>query len=107
MNTTGVAVFSPDALSWKSYSNASSAALGKYMDWTREDFETFFADSANKAEFEDAWNFLSQTGNDHLQGAAISDEDAMAVLQAQFKALVESSEISGTASPAKAWICPI
>ena len=97
--SAGVVVFSPDVLSWKSYSNAASAALGKYMDWTREDFEAFFKDSANEAEFEDAWEFLSQTGNDHLQGAAISDEDAMAVLQAQFKALVESSEISGTAFP--------
>ena len=82
--SAGVAVFSPDVLSWKSYSNAASAALGKYMDWTREDFEAFFADSANEAGFEDAWNFLSQAGNDHLQGATISDEDAMSVLQEQF-----------------------
>ena len=82
--SAGVAVFSLDVLSWKSYSNAASAALGKYMDWTREDFEAFFADSANEAGFEDAWNFLSQAGNDHLQGATISDEDAMSVLQEQF-----------------------
>lgn len=40
--SAGVVVFSPDILSWKSYSNAASAALGKYMDWTREDFEAFF-----------------------------------------------------------------
>ena len=83
-DATGVAVFSPDALSWKSYSNAASAALGKYMDWTREDFEAFFAYPANEVEFEEAWNFLSQAGNDHLQGATISDEDAMSVLQEQF-----------------------
>ena len=105
--STSIAVFTPAALSWKSHDNLQDVLFGKFMDWTREDFEAFFADSANEAEFEDAWKFLSQTGNDHLQGAAISDEDAMAVLQAQFKALVESSEISGTASPAKAWICPI
>ena len=86
-DATGVAVFSPDALSWKSYSNTASAALGKYMDWTREDFETFFADSANEAEFEDAWKFLSQIGNDHVQGAAISDGDAMSLLQAEFDKL--------------------
>ena len=83
-DATGVAVFSPDVLSWKSYSNASSAALGKYMDWTREDFEAFFAYPANEVEFEEAWNFLSQAGNDHLEGATISDEDAMSVLQEQF-----------------------
>lgn len=86
-DATGVAVFSPDALSWKSYSNASSAALGKYMDWTREDFEAFFADPANEAGFEDAWNALSQFGNGHVQGAAISDEDAMSLLQAEFDKL--------------------
>ena len=88
-DSTGVAVFSPDVLSWKSYSNAASAALGKFMDWTREDFEAFFADSANEAEFEDAWNALSQFGNDHVQGAAISDEDALAVLQDEFNALID------------------
>ena len=88
-DSAGVAVFSPDVLSWKSYSNAASAALGKYMDWTREDFEAFFADSANEAEFEDAWNALSQFGNGHVQGAAISDEDAMAVLQDEFNALID------------------
>ena len=54
------------------------------MDWTREDFEAFFAYPANEVEFEEAWNFLSQAGNDHLQGATISDEDAMSVLQEQF-----------------------
>ena len=91
--SAGVAVFSPDVLSWKSYSNASSAALGKYMDWTREDFEAFFADRANASGFEDAWNFLSQTGNDHLQGATISDEDALIVLQAQLDALVSSAPV--------------
>ena len=100
MNTTGVAVFSPDALSWKSYSNAASAALGKYMDWTREDFETFFADSANEAEFEDAWKFLSQTGNDHLQGAAISDEEALSILQGQFDSLFSRYNFSNTKFPA-------
>ena len=87
--SAGVTVFSPDVLSWKSYSNAASAALGKYMDWTREDFEAFFADSANEAEFEDAWNALSQFGNDHVQGAAISDEDSLIVLQNQFDALID------------------
>ena len=98
-DATGVAVFSPDALSWKSYSNASSAALGKFMDWTREDFEAFFADSANEAEFEDAWNALSQFGNDHVQEAAISDEDALSVLQAQFDSLISSYKLSGDAFP--------
>ena len=97
--SAGVAVFSPDVLSWKSYSNASSAALGKYMDWTREDFEAFFADRANASGFEDAWNFLSQTGNDHLQGATISDEDALIVLQAQLDALVSSAAIQGKVFP--------
>lgn len=97
--STSIAVFTPAALSWKSYDNLQDVLFGKFMDWTREDFEAFFADSANEAEFEDAWKFLSQTGNDHLQGAAISDEDAMAVLQAQFNALVENYEISGKAFP--------
>ena len=90
-DATGVAVFSPDALSWKSYSNTASAALGKYMDWTREDFEAFFADSANEAGFEEAWNFLSQTGNDHLQGAAISNTDAIQLLQSELDALLDGS----------------
>ena len=98
-DATGVAVFSPDALSWKSYSNASSAALGKFMDWTREDFEAFFADPANEAGFEDAWKFLSQTGNDHLQGAAISDEDSLIVLQSQLDSLISSGDLSGKAFP--------
>ena len=98
-DSTGVAVFSPDALSWKSYSNTASAALGKYMDWTREDFEAFFADPANEAGFEDAWKFLSQTGNDHLQGAAISDEDSLIVLQSQLDSLISSGDLSGKAFP--------
>ena len=34
-NTAGVAVFSPNSLSWNSYSNTMSAAMGKFMDWTR------------------------------------------------------------------------
>ena len=104
-DATGVAVFSPDALSWKSYSNASSAALGKYMDWTREDFEAFFKDSANEAEFEDAWKFLSQTGNDHLQGATISDEDALAVLQNQFNSLIPQFNFSASSSKFPAFPC--
>lgn len=70
-DATGVAVFSPDILSWKSYTNTASAALGKYMDWTREDFEAFFADSANEAEFEDAWNFLSKVGNNILHSNVV------------------------------------
>lgn len=41
-NTAGVAVFSPNLLSWNSYSNTMSAAMGKFMDWTRADFEAFF-----------------------------------------------------------------
>ena len=97
--SAGVAVFSPDVLSWKSYSNAASAALGKYMDWTREDFEAFFADSANEAEFEDAWEFLSQTGNDHLQGATISDADSLILLQSQLDSLISSGNLSGKAFP--------
>ena len=76
-------VFSPDILSWKSYSNAASAALGKYMDWTREDFEAFFADSTNEADFEDAWNALSQFGNGHVHGTAISNTDAIPLLQSE------------------------
>ena len=48
----------------------------------------FFADPANEADFEDAWNVLSQFGNDHVQGAVISDEDALALLQNQFNTLV-------------------
>ena len=98
-DATGVAVFSPDVLSWKSYSNAASAALGKYMDWTREDFEAFFKDSANEAEFEDAWKFLSQTGNDHLQGATISDEEALSILQGQFDSLFSRYNFSNTKFP--------
>ena len=98
--SAGVAVFSPDVLSWKSYSNTASAALGKYMDWTREDFEAFFADSANEAGFEDAWNALSQFGNDHVQGAAISDEDALSILQGQFDSLFSRYNFSNTKFPA-------
>lgn len=98
--SAGVAVFSPDALSWKSYSNASSAALGKYMDWTREDFEAFFAVPANEAGFEDAWNALSQFGNDHVQGAAISDEDALSVLQNEFNALISQLNCQYSTFPA-------
>ena len=90
-DSIGIAVFSPDVLSWKSYSNVASAALGKYMDWTKEDFEAFFADPANEADFEDAWNFLSQTGNDHLQGAAISNTDAIQLLQSELDALLDGS----------------
>lgn len=85
---TGVVVFSMDTLSWKSYNNVSDAFISKYMDWTKEDFEAFFANSDNSSEFEYAWKFLSQTGNDHLQGATISDEDALALLQNQFNTLV-------------------
>lgn len=84
-------VFSPDILSWKSYSNAASAALGRYMDWTREDFEAFFADSTNEADFEDAWNVLSQFGNDHIQSASISNTDAIRLLQSELDALLDGS----------------
>ena len=69
------------------------------MDWTREDIEAFFADSANEAGFEDAWKFLSQTGNDHLQGATISDADALSVLQGQFDSLISSGSLLGQAFP--------
>lgn len=89
--SAGVVVFSPDILSWKSYSNAASAALGKYMDWTREDFEAFFADSTNEADFEDAWNVLSQFGNDHIQSASISNTDAIRLLQSELDALLDGS----------------
>lgn len=89
--SAGVVVFSPDILSWKSYSNAASAALGKYMDWTREDFEAFFADSTNEAEFEDAWNALSQFGNGHVHGTAISNTDAIQLLQSELDALLDGS----------------
>ena len=98
--SAGVAVFSPDVLSWKSYSNTASAALGKYMDWTREDFEAFFADSANEAGFEDAWNALSQFGNDHVQGAAISDEEALSILQNEFNALISQLNYQYSTFPA-------
>ena len=84
-----VAVFTPSVLSWKSYSNMQDAAFSKFMDWTKEDFEEFFKDytwdTSTYDKYVDAWNFLSQTGNDHLQGAVISDEDAIAVLQAQLE----------------------
>lgn len=98
-NTAGVAVFSPNILSWNSYSNTMSAAMGKFMDWTRADFETFFADSANAPDFEEAWNALSQFGNDHVQGAVISDEDALAVLQAQLNRLCNNGTLSGKSFP--------
>ena len=98
-NTAGVAVFSPNILSWNSYSNTMSAAMGKFMDWTRADFETFFADSANAPDFEEAWNALSQFGNDHVQGAVISDEDALALLQNQFNTLVKQYVFSSALFP--------
>lgn len=75
------------------------AVFNKFMDWTREDFEAFFRDSANEPEFEDAWNFLSQTGNDHLQGAAISDEDAMEVLRSELVKKLSTYSINGVAFP--------
>lgn len=98
-NTAGVAVFSPNLLSWNSYSNTMSAAMGKFMDWTRADFETFFAESANAPDFEEAWNALSQFGNDYVQGAVISDEDALAVLQAQLNRLCNNGTLSGKSFP--------
>ena len=54
--------------------------------WTGQELilRHFFADSANAPDFEEAWNALSQFGNDHVQGAVISDEDALALLQNQF-----------------------
>lgn len=82
-----VAVFIQELLSWKPYSDAQHAAFSKYMDWSKEDFETFLADSANASEIEEVWNALSQIGNNHLQGAAISDEDAMNILQSEFERL--------------------
>lgn len=97
--STSIAVFTPAALSWKSYSNMQDAVFNKFMDWTREDFEAFFRDSANEPEFEDAWNFLSQTGNDHLQGAAISDEDAMEVLRSELVKKLSTYSINGVAFP--------
>lgn len=69
------------------------------MDWTREDFEAFFADSANKAGFADAWNFLSQVGNKHVAGTAISSDDSMEVLQTQFDNMYTNGTLSGTAFP--------
>ena len=87
-NTAGVAVFSLNILSWNSYSNAMSASVDKFLDWTKADFEAFFADYANAPDFEEARNALSQFGNDHVQGAVISDEDALALLQNQFNTLV-------------------
>ena len=97
--SAGVAVFNPSDLSWRSYNNAQSAVLGKYMDWIREDFEAFFADSANKAGFADAWNFLSQVGNKHVAGTAISSDDSMEVLQTQFDNMYTNGTLSGTAFP--------
>ena len=77
------------------------AVFGKFMDWTKEDFEEFFKGYTNKTyeKYVDAWNFLSQTGNDHLQGAVISDEDAIAVLQAQLEKLVKECSINSTPFP--------
>ena len=98
-----VAVFTPSVLSWKSYSNMQDAAFSKFMDWTKEDFEEFFKDytwdTSTYDKYVDAWNFLSQTGNDHLQGAVISDEDAIAVLQAQLEKLVSERSIDSTPFP--------
>lgn len=98
-DSAGVAVFSSDSLSWNSYSNAISASVGKFLDWTKADFEAFFADSSNAPDFEEAWNALSQFGNDHLQGAVISDEDALAVLQAQLNRLCNNGTLSGKSFP--------
>ena len=77
------------------------AAFSKFMDWTKEDFEEFFKGYTNDTyeKYVDAWNFLSQTGNDHLQGAVISDEDAIAVLQAQLEKLVKEHSIDSTPFP--------
>ena len=96
-----VAVFTPSVLSWKSYSNMQDAVFSKFMDWTKEDFEEFFKGYTKDTyeKYVDAWNFLSQTGNDHLQGAVISDEDAIAVLQAQLEKLVEERSINNTPFP--------
>ena len=96
-----VAVFTPSVLSWKSYSNMQDAVFGKFMDWTKEDFEEFFKGYTKDTyeKYVDAWNFLSQTGNDHLQGAVISDEDAIAVLQAQLEKLVKERSINNTPFP--------
>lgn len=96
-----VAVFTPSVLSWKSYSNMQDAVFSKFMDWTKEDFEEFFKGYTNDTyeKYVDAWNFLSQTGNDHLQGAVISDEDAIAVLQAQLEKLLKENSIDNTPFP--------
>ena len=96
-----VAVFTPSVLSWKSYSNMQDAAFSKFMDWTKEDFEEFFKGYTwnTYEKYVDAWNFLSQTGNDHLQGAVISDEDAIAVLQAQLEKLLNEDSIDGRPFP--------
>lgn len=98
-DSIGVAVFSPDVLSWKSYNNAASAALGKYMDWTREDFEAFFADSANEAEFEDAWNFLSKVGNNILHSNALEDTAASDILLDQLKQMINDGSLYAAAFP--------
>ena len=96
-----VAVFTPSVLSWKSYSNMQDAAFSKFMDWTKEDFEEFFKGYTwnTYEKYVDAWNFLSQTGNDHLQGAVISDEDAIAVLQAQLEKLLNEDSIDNRPFP--------
>ena len=58
--------------------------------WTGQELilRHFFAESANAPDFEEAWNALSQFGNDHVQGAVISDENALALLQNQFNTLL-------------------
>ena len=96
-----VAVFTPSVLSWESYSNMQDAVFSKFMDWTKEDFEEFFKGYTYNTyeKYVDAWNFLSQTGNDHLQGAVISDEDAIAVLQAQLEKLLNEDSIDYTPFP--------
>ena len=96
-----VAVFTPSVLSWKSYSNMQDAVFSKFMDWTKEDFEEFFKGYTwnTYEKYVDAWNFLSQTGNDHLQGTVISDEDAIAVLQAQLEKLPYPDSIDNTPFP--------
>ena len=53
-DTVGVAVFSPERLSWSMYSSASNALTEKFGDWSLEQFVIFFNDPANSASFEDA-----------------------------------------------------
>ena len=87
--SAGVAVFNPSDLSWRSYNNAQSAVLSKYMDWTKSDFQKFFADSSNKEYFKEARDFLSQVGNNHLDGATIADADALGILQSQLNSNIK------------------